>query len=91
MDTYDFVVMLSGTPVENNISEYLNIISLINYNLYLSLHRMYKMTKHSPNIIEKLVNILKIFTLRRLKTNEEVNSKMIRATHLHKLTSYCGL
>lgn len=56
---------LSGTPMENNISELWNIMDVLNHNLFLS-HSAF-LAKYNGRNYDELKNILSLFILRRMK------------------------
>lgn len=61
----DIKIGLSGTPMENNLSELWNIMDILNPNIFYS-HSSF-MRRYSGKNYDELKNILNLFILRRMK------------------------
>ena len=63
----DMKIGLSGTPMENNISELWNIMDILNPNVFYS-HSAF-LRRYNGKNYDELKNILNLFILRRMKKN----------------------
>lgn len=71
---YEHKILLSGTPIQNNLNELWSLLNFVNPERFNSLSEFlntYRM--ESPEDVERLQNMIKCFMLRRMKDDVETS------------------